>query len=50
MNQLTYNASMLAGTAAASAGAGISWGPGVGLMVAGVLVIALTLTGAVLGR
>lgn len=50
MNQLTYNACMLAGTSAASAGAALAWGTGAGLMVAGCLVIALTLTGAVLGR
>lgn len=48
MNQLTYNVSLLAGTAAMSAGAGLQWGAPVGLMAAGVLVIALTLVGAVL--
>lgn len=48
MNQLTYNASLLAGTAAISAGAGLQWGLAAGLMMAGALVIALTLVGAAL--
>ena len=48
MNQLTYNVSLLAGTAAFSAGAGLQWGLAAGLMVCGVCVIALTLAGAVL--
>jgi hypothetical protein len=50
MNQLTYNISLLVGTSAVSAGAGLQWGLGIGLMATGVLVIALTLVGAVLGR
>lgn len=48
MNQLTYNASLLVGTAAASAGAGLQWGGAISLMVAGALVIGLTLVGVVL--
>lgn len=48
MNQLTYNASLLVGTAAASVGAGMQWGGAIGLMVAGALVIGLTLVGVML--
>ncbi len=48
MNQLTYNAGVAAGTALASIGAGLSWGLGPGLLVAGGLVIALTLAGVFL--
>lgn len=50
MNQIVYNASMLAGTAAASAGAALQWGPGVALMVGGALVIVLALLGAFVAR
>ncbi len=46
MNQLMYNASILAGTALASIGAGLQWGVPVGLMVMGVLIVGLTLLAA----
>jgi hypothetical protein len=46
MNQLVYNASMLAGTALSGTGAGLQWGLGVGLLVAGVMVTTLTVAGA----
>lgn len=46
MNQLTYNAGLLAGTAALGVGAGLQWGVGFGLMVVGALVVGLTLFGA----
>ena len=46
MQQITYNASLLAGTVAASVGAGLLWGVAVGLMVVGGLVLGLTLFGA----
>lgn len=42
MNQLVYNVSLGAGTLLASVGAGLQWGAGMGLMVAGGLVIGLT--------
>jgi len=48
MNRLTYNGGLAVGTALASVGAGLHWGPGVALMVAGGLVLALTLLGAYL--
>ncbi len=46
MNRIFYNGGLAAGALLASIGAGLQWGAGVGLMVAGVLVIALTLVGA----
>ncbi|MGE0674786.1 MAG: hypothetical protein AB7O64_17210 [Methylibium sp.] len=46
MNRLFYNGGLAAGALLASIGAGIQWGTGVGLMVGGGLLIALTLYGA----
>lgn len=50
MNQIIYNSSMLVGTLAVSAGAGVQWGAGVGLMAVGALVIVLTGFGAWITR
>lgn len=43
MNVLTFNAAIAAGVALSTAGAWAHWGASVGLMVAGALLIALTL-------
>ena len=43
MNLLTYNASMATSLTLASSGAAIQWGAGIGLMVAGALVMVITL-------
>jgi hypothetical protein len=50
MNQKTYDLSLLAGTLLVTAGATASWGLPTGLLVAGGLVIALTLFGAIITR
>ena len=42
MNKLTYNISMAVALASVTAGSGIQWGPGVALMVFGVVLVALT--------
>lgn len=47
MNKKTYDLSLLVGTLLVSAGATASWGIATGLMVAGGLVLALTVFGAV---
>ena len=50
MNKKTYDLSMLLGTVLVAAGATASWGIPSGLMVAGGLVIGLTIFGAVFMR
>jgi hypothetical protein len=46
MNPLIYNVAILIGVIAASTGASMQFGQGVGLMVFGSLLIALTVVGA----
>lgn len=43
MNPIIYNSAVAAGVALTSVGAGVQWGWPVGLMVAGALIIALSL-------
>jgi len=43
MNRLTYNASILVGLGAVTAGVAWQWGPAIGLITFGALVIGLTL-------
>ena len=51
MNVLTFNAALAAGVALSTAGAWVHWGASIGLMVAGALILALTLVVAyVAGR
>lgn len=48
MNATTYNCTIAAGVTATSCGAGLQWGLGPALMVAGALVLALTVFAAVM--
>ncbi|HNB46338.1 MAG TPA: hypothetical protein PLL72_19295 [Burkholderiaceae bacterium] len=48
MSRLVYDIAMVVGTAACSAGAGLNWGAGWGLIVGGAMVVTLTLVGALL--
>lgn len=50
MNRHVYNVACLVGTILCGTGAGLHWGPGVGLIVGGSLVIGLTLYGAEISR
>jgi hypothetical protein len=46
MNTKIYNSALGIGLLSTSLGAGMQWGLGIGLMVAGVLVMVLTFAGA----
>jgi hypothetical protein len=48
MNTIIYNASLLVGTAAVGAGAAMQWGPGIALLITGVLIVVLTLASTIL--
>lgn len=50
MNRHVYNCACLIGTILCAVGAGIQWSKGMGLIVGGALVIALTLYGAEISR
>ena len=43
MNPILYNSAVAAGVALTSVGAGVEWGWPIGMIVAGVLIIALSL-------
>ena len=49
MNRLNYNISMCLGLCSITAGAVYQFGPGVGLMIGGSILIALTLIGLKVG-
>lgn len=50
MNKHVYNLSLIIGVIFAAVGAGVQWGQGVGLMVFGGLVLAMTIYGVELAQ